>query len=104
MTKRKLANEMIISNGTRRSWKYRLRDLLLLLVTWSGWLFLVLQPWFNYLETGGRGDFIGSLDMVEAGQLFLALLIGIFLLIHSWARYNKYLYRLVRKRKARKKK
>lgn len=42
--------------------------------------------------------------MVEAGQLFLALLIGIFLLIHSWARYNKYLYRLVRKRKARKKK
>ena len=29
MTKHKLANEMIISNGTRRSWKYRLRDLLL---------------------------------------------------------------------------
>lgn len=31
-------------------------------------------------------------------QLFLALLFGIFLLIHSWAKYNKLLYRLMRKR------
>ena len=98
MTKHKLANEMIISNGSRRSWKYRLRDLLLLLVTWSGWLFLALQPWLNYLETEENQSFIGSLDAVEVGQLFLALLFGIFLLIHSWAKYNKLLYRLMRKR------
>ena len=44
---------MIISNGTRRSWKYRLRDLLILLVTWVGWIFLALQPWLNYLEAEG---------------------------------------------------
>ncbi|WP_421224763.1 hypothetical protein [Aeromonas enteropelogenes] len=44
MTKHKLAQEMIIRNGTRRSWRYRVRDMLILLVTWSGWLFLVLQP------------------------------------------------------------
>ncbi|CAJ1915623.1 hypothetical protein ABKX71_001981 [Aeromonas veronii] len=100
MTKHKLANEMIISNGTRRSWKYRLRDLLLLLVTWSGWLFLALQPWLNYLETEENQSFIGSLDAVEVGQLFLALLFGIFLLIHSWAKYNKLLHRLVGKRTA----
>ncbi|MFQ2246020.1 hypothetical protein [Aeromonas enteropelogenes] len=100
MTKHKLAQEMIIRNGTRRSWRYRVRDMLILLVTWSGWLFLVLQPWFSYLETGVEGNFIGSLDMVEVGQLFLALLFGIFLLIHSWAKYNKLLYRLMRKRAA----
>ncbi|MGN5150326.1 hypothetical protein ACTG23_10675 [Aeromonas enteropelogenes] len=52
MTEPKLAKKMIIENGSRRSWQYRLRDLLILLVTWGGWLFLVLQPWFNYLETG----------------------------------------------------
>ncbi|MFB2862904.1 hypothetical protein [Aeromonas sp. MdU4] len=100
MTKHKLANEMIISNGTRRSWKYRLRDLLILLVTWGGWLFLALQPWFSYLETQQSESFIGSLDAVEVGQLFVALLFGIFLLIHSWAKYNKLLYRLMRKRAA----
>ena len=65
MTKHKLANEMIISNGARRSWKYRLRDLLILLVTWGGWLFLALQPWFNYLETEEDESFIGSLDAIE---------------------------------------
>lgn len=100
MTKHKLAKEMIIRNGIRRSWRYRMRDMLILLVTWSGWLFLVLQPWFSYLETEAEGNFIGSLDMVEVGQLFLALLFGIFLLIHSWAKYNKLLYRLMRKRAA----
>ncbi|WP_429060400.1 hypothetical protein [Aeromonas veronii] len=101
MTKHKLANEMIISNGTRRSWKYRLRDLLILLVTWVGWIFLALQPWLNYLEAEEDESFIGSLDAIEVGQLFLALLFGIFLLIHSWAKYNKslHLHRLMRKRK-----
>ncbi len=44
VTKHKLANEMIISNGTRRSWKYRLRDLLILLVTWVGWIFWPCNP------------------------------------------------------------
>ena len=102
MTKHKLANEMIISNGTRRSWKYRLRDLLLLLVTWSGWLFLALQPWLNYLDKGEGDSFIGSLDAQGAGQLFLALLLGIFLLILSWAKYKQLLYRLMRKRALRK--
>lgn len=43
---------MIIRNGSRRSWGYRLRDLLLLLLTWGSWLFLALQPWFNYLDSG----------------------------------------------------
>ncbi|MBF3236279.1 hypothetical protein H4N55_06625 [Aeromonas veronii] len=102
MTKHKLANEMIISNGTRRSWKYRLRDLLILLVTWVGWIFLALQPWLNYLEAEAEEDesFIGSLDAIEVGQLFLALLFGIFLLIHSWAKYNRLLHRLVGKRTA----
>lgn len=102
VTKHKLANEMIISNGTRRSWKYRLRDLLILLVTWVGWIFLALQPWLNYLEAEAEEDesFIGSLDAIEVGQLFLALLFGIFLLIHSWAKYNRLLHRLVGKRTA----
>lgn len=45
-------------------------------------------------------SFIGSLDAVEVGQLFLVLLFGIFLLIHSWAKYNKLLHRLVGKRLA----
>lgn len=100
MTNHKLANEMIISNGTRRSWQYRLRDLLILAVTWGGWLFLALQPWLNYLNKQAHQSFIGSLDAVALGQLFLALLLGIFLLIHSWAKYNKLLHRLVGKRAA----
>ncbi|VXA77468.1 MULTISPECIES: hypothetical protein [Aeromonas] len=102
MTKNKFANEMIIRNGARCSWQYRLRDLLILLVTWIGWLFLALQPWLNYLDKGEGDSFIGSLDAQGAGQLFLALLLGIFLLIHSWAKYNQLLYRLMRKRTLRK--
>ena len=92
MKKHKLANEMIISNSTRRSWKYRLRDLLILLVTWSCWLFLALQPWLSYLETQQSKSFISLRDAFEVGKLFVALLFGIFLLIHSWAKYNKLLY------------
>nr|WP_073531765.1 ferric reductase-like transmembrane domain-containing protein [Aeromonas salmonicida] len=34
---------MIIRNGARCSWQYRLRDLLILLVTWIGWLLLALR-------------------------------------------------------------
>ncbi|MGY2498764.1 hypothetical protein, partial [Klebsiella pneumoniae] len=73
---------MIIRNGARCSWQYRLRDLLILLVTWIGWLFLALQPWLNYLDKGEGDSFIGSLDAQGAGQLFLALLLGIFLHLH----------------------
>ncbi len=52
MTKHKLANEMIISNGTRRSWKYRLRDLLILLVTWGG---LVVSGAATLVQLSGDG-------------------------------------------------
>ncbi|OCA63367.1 hypothetical protein A9R10_06785 [Aeromonas piscicola] len=102
MTKNKFANEMIIRNGARCSWQYRLRDLLILLVTWVGWLFLALQPVLNYLDNEEGESFIGSLDAKGAGQLFLALLLGIFLLIHSWANYNRLIYRLMRRRALRK--
>lgn len=98
MSKHRLGKAMIIRNGNRRSWRYRLRDLLLLLLTWGSWLFLALQPWFNYLKSGEEVGFIGSLDWQELGQLFLALIAGLFLLIHSWARYNKLLHRLLQRR------
>lgn len=89
---------MIIRNGSRRSWGYRLRDLLILLLTWGSWLFLALQPWFNYLASGDELGFIGSLGWLALGQLFLALIIGLFLLIHTWAKYNKLLHRLMQQR------
>ncbi|MFG0833085.1 hypothetical protein ACEUC3_10275 [Aeromonas bivalvium] len=98
MTRNKFANEMIIRNGGRCSWRYRVRDLLILLLTWGGWLLLALQPWFNYLGSGSEVSFIGSLDWLALGQLFLALVLGLFLLIHTWARYNKWIHLLVRRR------
>lgn len=98
MSKHQLGKAMIIRNGSRRSWRYRLRDLLLLLLTWGSWLFLALQPWFNYLRSGDEVSFIGSLGWPALGQWFLALIVGLFLLIHSWARYNKLLHRLLQRR------
>ncbi|MFM4963364.1 hypothetical protein ACEUBT_06365 [Aeromonas bivalvium] len=64
----------------------------------GGWLLLALQPWFNYLGSGSEVSFIGSLDWLALGQLFLALVLGLFLLIHTWARYNKWIHLLVRRR------
>lgn len=98
MSKHQLGKEMIIHNTNRRSWRYRLRDLFILLLTWGCWLFLALQPWFNYHDSGDETSFIGSLGWLALGQLFLALIIGLFLLIHTWAKYNKLLHRLMQLR------
>ncbi|MGL4250269.1 MAG: hypothetical protein ACRCR1_06400 [Aeromonas sp.] len=100
MTEHNFALEMIISNGAQRGLRYRLRDLLILLLTWGGWGLLALQPLLNYLNVRDKDRFIASLNALEAGQLFITLLGGIFLLIHSWARYNKLLHRLMGKRTA----
>ncbi|MCP4991056.1 MAG: hypothetical protein GY928_34900 [Colwellia sp.] len=82
-------NSIIITNPEKRSILMKLRDSLIMLFTWGGWLFLLMQVYS--LQGSHAENNLPWSKLFELGTILAALLVTIpliFLLYHLWVRIH----------------
>ncbi|MBM7455474.1 poly-beta-1,6-N-acetyl-D-glucosamine biosynthesis protein PgaD [Oceanisphaera litoralis] len=99
MTKSKQGVGLIIDNGSRRNFLYRIRDLIVLMLIWSGWILVLLLPFLHSYEIFGiddkftdNYDVLGFFTMKELVIITVLLIFSNFILFHFWAKYKRFIF------------